>query len=368
MEALGEILQFLDVNARLDLKVIALQHVLSITGTAKGRDLLQGHSKVLQQLVILIQDKTTAVAKDAALALVNISGDEDGAKELLHVSEASKAASKKDQTEHLVHVCVRFIMDKNSVLADPCCMILSNMTRPSSLVNRMVTLFENSGFSWDSIVAAFTATQYNNVGANLHYLGPVFSNLSQSPDVRRFLMDIELRPIQRLLPFTEYPDSIVRRGGIVGTLKNCCFDTDNHSWLLSPEIDILPYLLLPLAGPEEFDEEDSNKLPLDLQYLPETKKRESDPDIKIMLLEAIGLLCTTKQGRQFIRDKNAYIILREFHKAEKDRAVLLACENVVDILIRTEDEIGLDNIKDVDVPTKYVEKFKKMDEDFVNGE
>lgn len=31
--------------------------------------------------------------------------------------------------------------------------------------------------------------------------------------------------IQRFLPFTEYQDSLIRRGGIVGTLKNCCFDT-----------------------------------------------------------------------------------------------------------------------------------------------
>lgn len=78
-----------------------------------------------------------------------------------------------------------FIMDKESPLADPCCMILSNMTRPLHLVDRVVTLIEKTGYLWDSIVAAFTAKQYNNSGANLHYLGPVFSNLSQSPQVRR---------------------------------------------------------------------------------------------------------------------------------------------------------------------------------------
>lgn len=78
-----------------------------MTGTPKGRDLLQGHPKILQQLVILAQDKTTAVAKDAALSLVNVSGDEGGAKELLNISEASKSASENDQTENLVHVCLR---------------------------------------------------------------------------------------------------------------------------------------------------------------------------------------------------------------------------------------------------------------------
>lgn len=47
-------------------------------------------------------------------------------------------------------------------------------------------------------------------------------------------------------------------------------------------MDILPRLLLPLAGPEEFDEEDNDKLPLELQYLPSDKNREEDPDIRYL--------------------------------------------------------------------------------------
>ena len=52
-------------------------------------------------------------------------------------------------------------------------------------------------------------------------------------------------------------------------------------------MDILPSLLLPLAGPEEFSEEETEKLPVDLQYLPDDKTREEDPDIRKMLLEAL---------------------------------------------------------------------------------
>lgn len=121
---------------------------------------------------------------------------------------------------------------------------------------------------------------------------------------------------------------------IVGTIKNCCFEIEHHKWLLSEEIDILPKLLLPLADNTEFDEEDNDKLPLELQYLPELKQREDDPDLRCMLLEAITQLCALKESRNFIREKNAYVILRELHKWEKDKKALLACENLVDILIR----------------------------------
>ena len=62
---------------------------------------------------------------------------------------------------------------------------------------------------------------------------------------------------------------------------------DYHEWLLGDSVDLLPRLLLPLAGPEEFDDDDMEKLPDDLQYLPPDKSREPDPDIRIMLLEAV---------------------------------------------------------------------------------
>jgi hypothetical protein len=40
MEAIREILQFLEPTARLDLKTVALQHVLGLTGSPEGLDLL----------------------------------------------------------------------------------------------------------------------------------------------------------------------------------------------------------------------------------------------------------------------------------------------------------------------------------------
>ena len=173
--------------------------------------------------------------------------------------------------------------------------------------------------------------------------------------------------IQRLVAFTEYSSSVVKRGGVVGTIRNCCFDTEHHQWLISEQVDILPRLVLPLAGPspESITEEEMDRLPVDLQYLDEEKKIERDVDIKIMLLESLTQLCATKLGRDEMRSKNIYVILREFHKAEKDRACLLATENLVDILIKKEEEIEVDNYKNLNVPDEYIEQFKKMDETYM---
>ena len=43
--------------------------------------------------------------------------------------------------------------------------------------------------------------------------------------------------------------------GPLWTGLHSCFSPGHHEWLLGPEVDILPFLLLPLAGPEDFSEE-----------------------------------------------------------------------------------------------------------------
>ena len=77
------------------------------------------------------------------------------------------------------------------------------------------------------------------------------------------------------------------------------FPSESHEWLLSDAVDILPHLLLPLAGPEEFPDDDMEKLPPDLQYLGDDKQREADPDIRKMLLEALLQVGKKPEGRYF---------------------------------------------------------------------
>lgn len=58
--------------------------------------------------------------------------------------------------------------------------------------------------------------------------------------------------------------------------------------------DFICALLLPLAGSttDELTDEENEQLPMDLQYLPSDKQRESDRDIQQILLETILLVCS----------------------------------------------------------------------------
>ncbi|XP_018568178.1 protein HGH1 homolog isoform X2 [Anoplophora glabripennis] len=363
MEALTELAKFIQVGARLDLKAAALEHLLGLTGTEDGLTTIIEVSQILVSLISLLDDTSVPIAKDASLCLINISANEKGAVALINVDVTKDCPPLQTPPGNIVCQALKNIFDPGSCIADHCCMILSNLTRPSHLIETVIDVIEKSDKSFEGLINVFTKNQYNKNNAKLHYLGPVLSNLSQSHRVRMQVLDRNKCVIQRLLPFTEYKDSLVRRGGIVGTLKNCCFEMDFHEWLLSGEVDILPRLLLPLAGNEEFDEEDNDKLPLELQFLPESKTREEDPDIRCILLEALTQLVAKRPNREYIRDKNTYVILRELHKWEKDKKALAACENLVDILIRTEEEIGEENLKEIEVPHDLQKNFDKMQEE-----
>lgn len=100
---------------------------------------------------------------------------------------------------------------------------------------------------------------------------------------------------------------------------------------------------------------------MDLQYLPEDKKREEDADIRKMLLETLLLLTATKAGRQTLKDKSVYPIMREFHNWEKDVHVTAACEKLVQVLIGDEPEQGMENLMELEIPEDVEKKLKEAD-------
>nr|XP_004656370.1 protein HGH1 homolog [Jaculus jaculus] len=349
---LEKLLPFLGPGARADLQAAAVQHVLALTGAGPGRKLLAGHAALLRALAELAAARAPAPARDAARALVNLAAD-PGLHEPLLAADPELLARLLGRA-----------LDPQCPWAEEAAAALANLSRepaPCAALMAALTTAEPGLLGLERLVRALCMPGYN-AGTPLHYLGPLLSNLSQLAGARDFLMDRDRCVVQRLLPLTQYSDSSVRRGGVVGTLRNCCFEHRHHEWLLGPQVDILPFLLLPLAGPEEFSEEEMDRLPVDLQYLPSDKQREPDANIRKMLIEAIMLLTATAPGRQQVREQGAYLILRELHSWEPEPDVQVACEKLIQVLIGDEPEPGMENLLEVQVPEDVEQQLKQLDE------
>ncbi|KAF7644675.1 hypothetical protein LDENG_00217770, partial [Lucifuga dentata] len=311
-----ELLSFLTPATRPDVKGHAVEYILGLSGNRDGCRYLRTKPGLLTSLFALTSDPSVAIAKDCYHILINLSADDT-----LHQVLVKEV--------NIVPALLKNLLNPEFPFADQICTIFSNLTRHEKTCKHVFqVLQEEAGLA--QLVEVFCAEGYNKK-ASLHYLGPLLSNLTQLPEARNYIMDKDRCVVQRLLPYTQYQASAVRRGGVVGTLRNCCFNYAHHEWLLSDAVDVLPFLLLPLAGPEELTDQENEGLPVDLQYLPEDKEREEDPDIRKMLLETLLLLTATKAGRQILKKKNVYPLMREFHRWEKDVYVTSACEKLVQV-------------------------------------
>lgn len=342
----AELLSFLSPQTRPDVKGQATGYFLGVSANSDGCRFFRSKPDLLTALFALTSDPSIAIVKDCYHIFINLSADET-----LHQVLVSDVK--------VLPVLLKNLQDPEFPFSDQICTILSNLSRHEKTCKMVFkVLQEELGLA--QLVEIFCTEGYNKK-AKLHYLGPLLSNLTQLPEARNYILDKDRCVVQRLLPFTQFQASVVRRGGVIGTLRNCCFDHTHHEWLLSDAVDVLPFLLLPLAGPEELTDEENEGLPVDLQYLPEDKKREEDPDIRKMLLETLLLLTATKPGRTMLKEKNVYPIVREFHRWEKDVHVGAACERLVQVLIGEEPEQGMENLMEVTIPEDVEEKLREAD-------
>ncbi|XP_044514284.1 protein HGH1 homolog [Gracilinanus agilis] len=354
-----EFQSFLTLDARPDIQAAAARHVLGLTGSEAGRSLLAAQAGLLQGLEKLLEAPPGAAAGavgDAWRAMVNLCAEPN-------VHDSLLAALPRLP----VHLLNRALAP-HWPWAGEAAAALANLSRESGTIRELLendlestNNEENQEPSLTRLVSALTTPGYNP-HAPLHYLAPLLSNLSQLPRVRAFLLDPNRSLIQHLLPLIQCPDSAVRRMGVVGTLRNCCFEHRSHEWLLGPQVELLSFLLMPLAGPEEFSEDEMDRLPIDLQYLPPDKERESDADIRKMLIETIMLLTATAPGRKLVRDQGTYLVLRELHSWERDPDVRMACEKLIQVLIGDEPEAGMENLLEVSVPPDVEQRLQQLDQ------
>lgn len=223
MEALNELSDFLKPDTRLDVKTLALHHVLSLTGNFESRSLMLSHPNLMTNVILLAfkKDEQKQTSKDAFFTLINMSAEELNATQLMQKNPV------------LVRLLIEYILDENSKFADTACAILSNLSRGNQNSEMILKYFnttndannnkESKGnFSMERLLTVFCTEKFNKTN-RLDYLAPFICNLTQLEETRNIILNNNIL-LLRLLPYTTYAQSVIRRGGIVGAIKNCCFN------------------------------------------------------------------------------------------------------------------------------------------------
>ena len=235
-------------------------------------------------------------------------------------------------------------------------MLLANMAKSSrtikllSLSRDIPKPLSTSPTAIDQLLDCFVKGQQQsyNEHADYDYLSYLFADMSRHEQGRRHFLsvrkeDSDVVPLSKLIVFTEHK-STIRRRGVANAIKNAAFDVKAHRSLLADEfqggIGLLPYLLLPLMGSEEYNDEDTEGMLDEVQLLPPDKAREAQNDIIQTHLETLLLLTTTRAGRDRLRAVKVYPIVRELHLKVEDEGVGEGCDRLVQVLMRDEEGEG----------------------------
>ena len=89
----------------------------------------------------------------------------------------------------MTQLCPGQIMeDKESRQADKATQILSNLTRDQASSAQVFQHLQRADIGVESLVRLLCQEKYNNTGLMMNFLGPVLSNLSQLPQVRKQIL------------------------------------------------------------------------------------------------------------------------------------------------------------------------------------
>lgn len=344
---LEELVSFLH-SPQPAVKQIALDNLVGFSSGPSASIFKYDNCRAIKDLQDLARENSKILVQQSVTILANLCDDD-----MLR----QKISSDVDFLEYLSWK----ICDLENSNADIMCILLSNLAKEDKITKllgfarddikdkeRLPTI-DRSVFKSNKVIDCLMdcfVKGYDrklNRYATFDYLSYFFADISRFKAGREYFTEVQkydgVTPISKLLVFTEKYDSKTRREGVASTIKNSLFDSEIHERLLLDEnINLLPYILLPISSAKdsEIDEEDMFNLPDELQLLPEDKVRDPVSSIICAHLESILLLSTTKVGREYLRSKSVYPLIRELHKNVEDEDIGELCHRIVNVLMRGE--------------------------------
>lgn len=365
---LQELVGFLHDKA-LNVREIALENLVQFSpgGANSQQEIFKyDNCRAIEDLISLAHEKKGKTVNEAITILVNLCDDKD-----------LRLLISKD--EAFLKFLVETLPNPQNLNAELMCMLLANLAKEDTIIkifdikvdirDDQKEIFKSNN-AMDCLMDMFVKGSDRKINkyAVYDYLSYFFADLSRFKEGREYFVTEQkydgVIPLTKLLVFTEKWDAKVRREGVASTIKNSLFDIEKHMIFLEEPINLLSYILAPIAlpGNKGLSDDEILELPDELQFLDEDRKIEPLKDIICVHLESLLLLCATRKDREFLRNKGVYPLIRELHKESKDDKVSELCDRLVQMLMRDEgeekgDEEELNEIKGM------LNKVEEIDDD-----
>eukprot|EP00252_Welwitschia_mirabilis_P006815 TRINITY_DN17715_c0_g1_i2.p1 TRINITY_DN17715_c0_g1~~TRINITY_DN17715_c0_g1_i2.p1 ORF type:complete len:296 (+),score=64.75 TRINITY_DN17715_c0_g1_i2:159-1046(+) len=278
---------------------------------------------LLPSLLRLLGDKKE-IEQTALETLVNLSQDSNLASKMVDIGLIDKVMERAGNGTLII----------NKLLG----MLLVNLTLIDAGVEHILQTRDEKlqGLYLAKLVRLFSTTSNESEGNvdPFEHIGSVLVNISRTQTGRILLLDPKRSFLKQIIRQSD-STSILRRKGVSGTLRNCCFEVETQlpNFLVMAQF-LWPALLLPLAGKQAYSEEDRRKMPLELASpLSHERETEKDPEIRIQAAESLYMIAIQKDGREALWSVNGARILEIGYQDEEDAQVMEAYERIGSLLI-----------------------------------
>lgn len=309
-----ELISFLN-SPRDDVIQVVLTNLLTFSLDAQNLDLFKANNwqGLLSVKALSLRDSAEEIVRDSLILLVNLTCNE----EVRKIISADHDAVARHVTRALSETKLpytRYLL-----------MLLNNLARDSTIAKALNGQQLRGLF----LVAASPMASHD---PDYDFLFMAFAELAKH-DSEGVARNIPLLFSQLI------GGSLNRRLAIAASMKNCLFDEKLHD-PMGNDTPLIETVMLALKGPATLDEEDTAKLPKVVrQSISADKKCEENTEVQLLLLQCLLLISSTHAGRDALRTKSAYFVVRELHSASDNPQVVEACETYVNMVMRGDPDL-----------------------------
>ncbi|XP_074274575.1 uncharacterized protein LOC141598729 isoform X2 [Silene latifolia] len=320
---LEELIDFLS-SPSPPVKRAAVDIVRGLTGSEDGMQSLAKYSKILLTKLSHLLGDPKEVSEPAAESLINLSQNSDLAGEMISLG--------------LVNTAMEILYKPECPIKRLLVMLLVNLTQLDAGISSLLQI-ENEkvhGLYVMKLVRSFCRTPDERQGDPFEHVGSILINLSKKEAGREVLLDPKRGLLKQIIMQFDSP-SLLRKRGVAGTIRNCCFDAETKlpNLLLTSEF-LWPALLLPVAGNKVYSQEDTSKMPSELaSALSIEREPVTDTEVRVQAIEAIYLIVLQEAGRRAFWSINGPRILQLGYEDEEDPKVMEAYERAGALLVES---------------------------------
>ncbi|KAI0561488.1 Protein Hgh1 [Gracilaria domingensis] len=266
---------------------------------------------------------------------------------LVNISEAAEAVKVMTSAGAVQRAAKALVDDEERELSSLYAGLLSNITRHPCGVDALV------GKGLIGVEKDLTIDRLLTLVARLETIPNVLwmPNALTTPEGREALLfkyatsaqndfnrsgQQPLTWLLRLLPSSNE----TTRLAVASALRNCAMAEDCHEALLSEPDTIGTCLVRLMSAEHPVPPSNIRRAPQSVQDIalsPNTATPEPLVEIRLLLVEALLLLCKSPQGRKILWEKDAYAVLEVWKQAEDNEQIRTAIDSIIDRVTIAED-------------------------------